>query len=101
MKAEEFNEMPLSDARDKFNKYGLKVLIKQSGEFYRYFFNYGIHLSEFKERLSILVENGLDLNQKICESWTEKKAPIFESLSSSFIKASSMLFLMELKKMEL
>lgn len=83
MKAEEFNEMSVEEAKARVEKHGLKILIKKSGEFYHDFFSYGLWRPDFKAKLSILVEHGLDLNQPICERWKEKSTPIFQVLSSS------------------
>jgi len=95
MKANEFIEMSVEEARVHVDKHGLKILIKKSGEFYHDFFNYGLWRPDFKEKLRILVKNKLDLNQTICESCGEKKAPILESLSSLFVNSSSIKALVE------
>lgn len=82
MNAEEFSEMSVDDARSKVSKIGLKGLTKKnSGEFYYDFFRWGLWRPDFKDKLSILVENGLDLNQPICERCDEKRTPIFQALS--------------------
>ena len=83
MNADEFKEMSIDDARSKVVKSGLKGLTKNPGEFYYDFFSWGLWRPDFKEKLSILVEHGLDLNQPICERWDEKITPIFQVLSSS------------------
>lgn len=81
MNADEFNQMSVDDARSKVGKLGLKGLIKNPGEFYYDFFRWGLWRPGFKDKLSILVEHGLDLNQPICERWDEKRTPIFQALS--------------------
>ncbi|MGE8143272.1 DUF4132 domain-containing protein [Novosphingobium sp. NPDC080210] len=82
MKAEEFNEMSIGDAKAKFEKVGLNILSKNAGEFYYDFFNWGHWRPGFKEKLSILAGHGLDLNQPICKRWNEKNAPVFQVLSN-------------------
>ncbi len=81
MNADEFNQMSVDDARSKVAKLGLKGLTKNPGEFYYDFFRWGQWRAGFKDKLSILVEHGLDLNQPICERWDEKRTPIFQTLS--------------------
>lgn len=83
MNADDFKEMSIDDARSKVVKSGLKGLTKNPGEFYHDFFRWGLWRPDFKEKLSILVEHGLDLNQPICESRDQKITPIFQVLSSS------------------
>lgn len=82
MKFDDFREMSVQEAKIHVEKHGLKVLIKKPGEFYHDFFTWGYWHPDFKEKLEILVGNGLDLNQAICVDWKEKKAPIFQVLSS-------------------
>jgi hypothetical protein len=82
MNAEEFTEISVDDARSKVSKIGLKGLTKKNpGEFYYDFFRWGLWRPDFKDKLSILVEHGLDLNQPVCERWNEKRTPIFQALS--------------------
>jgi hypothetical protein len=83
MKSENFIKMTAEEARAKVGSSSLKVLIKNTGEFYHDFFRYGFWHPGFKEKISILVDLGLDLNQPLCEDWREKKPPIFQVLSSS------------------
>lgn len=83
MNFEKFNEMSIDDARSKLDKSGLKGLTKNPGEFYYDFFRWGPWRPEFREKLSLLVEHGVDLNKPICERWSEKNAPIFAVLSNS------------------
>lgn len=83
MEYEQFHKMSFKEARDKIGASGLKILIKNRGKFYHDFFTYGFWRPDFKEKLSILVDHGLDLNEAVCEQWKEKKAPIFQVLSGS------------------
>jgi hypothetical protein len=83
MEFEKFSKMTVQEVRAKVGRSSLKVLIKNTGEFYYDLFRYGLWRPDFKDKLSILVEHGLDLNQPICERWDEKITPIFQVLSSS------------------
>lgn len=95
MDAEKFIQMSVEDAKSEFNKSGLKSLIKRPGKFNSYFFEYGIINTNFRDKLCILVEHGLDINNSVCEDWKEKKSPIFQALSSLFINASAIKALVE------
>ena len=95
MEAEKFTEMTVDEAKAIVGRSGLKTLIKNSGKFYHDFFSYGLWRPDFKDKLSILVDNGLDLNEPLCEDWREKKTPVFQVLSSSFANASSIKSLVE------
>lgn len=82
MNAEEFIEMTVESARSRVEKIGLEgLIVKGSFEFYYYFFNWGLSRPDFQNKLSILVDHGLNLNEPICEDYKEKRAPIFQVLS--------------------
>jgi len=82
MNAEEFIEMTVENARSRVEEIGLERLIEIGYfEFYYYFFNWGISRPDFQNKLSILVDHGLNLNEPICEDYREKRAPIFQVLS--------------------
>ena len=74
-----FIKMPATVAAERIQKSGLKKLTKSPGEFYSTFFAWPC--DDFKDKLVVLVSNGLMINDPICERWGDLKAPIFHVLA--------------------
>jgi hypothetical protein len=88
MNIQNFNEMSHKEARNYVEKHGINELDK-SGIFYHRFFNSGHLYPDFKEKLKIFVDHGIDLNQAICKRFNDKNIPIFQTLSDPDGKTAS------------